>query len=143
MPPGMSRLGQCLRNARTRAGLTQNRVSELLGLGGGSTVSHFESGRTRPSGGTLRKLADFYGLDWDRLILMRAREPATRRLKSEAAPEAEPASGAAEAVDELSRQERRAARARGRQGSSRSRSVPVPGQAATLDRRPGSRPPTS
>ena len=59
----MNRLREC----REKAGLTQKQVAITLKLAGPS-VSNWESGKTKPSIGNLKKLADLYDVTTDFLL---------------------------------------------------------------------------
>ena len=60
-------IGARIRDARTKAGLTQRRLSELLGVSP-QTVWYWESGRMRPAHERLVELAFQCGVTTDRLL---------------------------------------------------------------------------
>jgi transcriptional regulator with XRE-family HTH domain len=67
--------GKAIREARTRAGLTQRRLAVMLGMtkkSGWQTVSAWESGKVEIHHGTLFKIADATGMAfWDLLKIER------------------------------------------------------------------------
>lgn len=68
-------LGERLRLARNRAGLSQEALADAVGLGevgsGRSTVSNWENDKTIPEGRYLLRLPDLLGVSADWLLLGR------------------------------------------------------------------------
>ena len=60
-------LGERIKNQRTRAGLSQERVAELVGVSRQS-VTKWESGQSAPSTENLFKLAEIFGTTVDMLL---------------------------------------------------------------------------
>jgi transcriptional regulator with XRE-family HTH domain len=60
----MSTIGSKLKTLRIGRGLTQQQLSERLGLSR-ATISNYEVGRRTPHLPDLRKLAEFYGVGLD------------------------------------------------------------------------------
>jgi len=58
---------------RTRAGLTQTQLADLLGVTN-KAVSKWENGKTKPTTNTLRKMAAFFGISVDELLKVREGE---------------------------------------------------------------------
>ncbi len=58
-----STLATRLGMARQRAGITQAALADLLGLGAGSRISDWESGRTAPTAATLVQLPRLLGVN--------------------------------------------------------------------------------
>lgn len=58
-----STLGTRLALARQRAGMTQTALAHLLGLGAGSRISDWESGRTSPTAATMLQLPHIFGVN--------------------------------------------------------------------------------
>lgn len=54
-------LGERIREAREKAGLTIKELSEMSDVSTG-TISHIECAKTDPSVGNIRKLADAFGI---------------------------------------------------------------------------------
>ena len=65
--PYETRFSAALRNIRTERGYTQEQLALYSGLQP-SAISHFETGRRRPSMGNLVQLADALGCTLDRLV---------------------------------------------------------------------------
>ena len=60
-------LGERIKNQRSRAGLSQERVAELVGVSRQS-VTKWESGQSAPSTENLFKLAEIFGTTVDMLL---------------------------------------------------------------------------
>ena len=60
-------LGERIKNQRTRAGLSQERVSKLVG-GSCQSVTKWESGQSAPSTENLFRLAEIFGTTVDMLL---------------------------------------------------------------------------
>ena len=60
-------LGERIKNQRTRAGLSQERVAELVGVSRQS-VTKWESGQSAPSTENLFRLAEIFGTTVDMLL---------------------------------------------------------------------------
>ena len=62
----MSELKISLRAARVNAGLTQEQAADKIGIAR-QTLVNYETGKTFPDIKTLRRIADVYGIDKDRI----------------------------------------------------------------------------
>lgn len=60
-------LKDVLKNLREESGLTQERVAELLAISR-STYAYYETGKTKPSIETLKRLARIYRTTLDRIL---------------------------------------------------------------------------
>ena len=62
----MSELKISLKAARVNAGLTQEQAADRIGIAR-QTLVNYETGKTFPDIKTLRRIADVYGIDKDRI----------------------------------------------------------------------------
>ena len=62
----MSELKISLKAARVNAGLTQEQAADKIGIAR-QTLVNYETGKTFPDIKTLRRIADVYGIDKDRI----------------------------------------------------------------------------
>ena len=62
----MSELKISLKAARVNAGLTQEQAADRIGIAR-QTLVNYETGKTSPDIKTLRRIADVYGIDKDRI----------------------------------------------------------------------------
>ena len=61
------KLGEVLRYYRDRSNLTQQQVSDLIGINR-TTYTYYETGKTEPSIDTLYKLIKIFGITYDDLL---------------------------------------------------------------------------
>ena len=61
------KLGEVLRYYRDRSNLTQQQVSDLIGINR-TTYTYYETGKTEPSIDTLHKLIKIFGITYDDLL---------------------------------------------------------------------------
>lgn len=61
------KLGELLRYYRNRSNLTQQQVSDLMGINR-TTYTYYENGKTEPSIDNLHKLIKIYGITYEDLL---------------------------------------------------------------------------
>lgn len=61
------KLGNLLRYYRSRTNLTQQQVSDLMGINR-TTYTYYETGKTEPSIDNLHKLIKIFGITYDNLL---------------------------------------------------------------------------
>lgn len=66
--PLRAEIGDRIRSARNKKGLSQPELSARVGMGGGPIVSNWERGKQMPDAPTVRRLAEVLGVPADELL---------------------------------------------------------------------------